>query len=208
MKAPGSYGVRCTGIRPAALFPFQHILYLLRYLYTWTRAGVSAYCTSRYNTASCSPERGRRNAKSKRGSRAWKYGLHFVCTRSKDDGMEQQCPGPLSFLLPAASCSLATEGRHKHKRRRINGRAAKRLLAGRDHLSARQWRRTSLFDRSLLWQLQPQPAATQDSPLSSRALRQEMPATLFAGGRLMGSRDWTALRQRRKGRPAQRSRSL
>ncbi|KAL6908428.1 hypothetical protein GGI43DRAFT_143126 [Trichoderma evansii] len=103
------------------------------------------------------------------------------------------------FLLPAASCTLATDGRHKNGRRRMNGRAGKCLFLaettslhvnGAEGVYLTELCRGSCSHQSI---------ATQDSPLSSRALRQEMPATLFAGGGLMGSRDWTALRQQRKG---------
>ncbi|UKZ87884.1 uncharacterized protein TrAFT101_003656 [Trichoderma asperellum] len=87
------------------------------------------------------------------------------------------------FLLPAASCSLATEGRHENERRRINGRADKCLFLAetiRLHVNRAEGVYLTELCRG---SCSHQAVTTQDSPLSSRALRQEMPATLFAGGR-------------------------
>lgn len=158
---------------------------LIPFPYTWTRAGVSAHKYCRYNTASCSPERGRRNANSNEGRvRGNTACTSYECTRSKDDGAAM--PRAPLFLLPAASCSLATEGRHKNERRRINGRAVKCLFLAetiRLHVNRAEGVYLTALCRG---SCSHQAVATQDSPLSSRALRQEMPATLFAGGTANG----------------------
>lgn len=169
--------------------------------FTWTRAGVSACrpCTSIIRRAAVrSAEDGTQIQ-----TRVACVEIRPALRMSQIQAWSSNAQGPslsaacCELQCSAVQCSLESShrGRHKHGRR----------MNGRDHRSACQWRRTRRFDRRLSWQLQPQSAATQDSPFSSRVLRQEMPATLFAGeGGLMGSRDWTALRQHRKGLPAQR----